>query len=106
MIAKLATPWLIVPRKRPSFVIIKQITLTHTYNIAGTDGNVMVPVLPETGSLIAHLLHATPPGIAQGSHFCMAIAGQYLGNIWAIPRQYLYHKNALAVPVSQLFPHY
>ncbi|OQP58931.1 hypothetical protein [Niastella populi] len=83
----MATPWLIVPRKRPSFVIIKLITMTNTYNIAGTDGNLMVPVLNETGSLMAYLLYPDPTGILQELYSCMAISRQYPGHCQAIPRQ-------------------
>src|SRR5687767_1387293 len=84
MLANLATPWLIVSRKRPSFVIIKQITMTNTFNIAGADGNVMVPVLSETGSLMAYLLYPDPTGILQGS---MGVRPSP-GNTQAISRQY------------------
>ena len=44
-------------------MIIKFITMTNTYNIAGTDGSVMVPVLNETGSLVAYILSADPTGM-------------------------------------------
>lgn len=39
--------------------------MTNTFNIAGTDGNVMVPVLNETGSLMAYLLYPNPAGLLQ-----------------------------------------
>src|SRR5262245_46819738 len=39
--------------------------MTNTYNIAGTDGSVMVPVLNETGSLMAYLLYPNPSGVLQ-----------------------------------------
>jgi hypothetical protein len=46
-------------------------------NIAAIDGNVLVPVLNETGSQMAYLLPADTPGIARGAHFCKAIPRQY-----------------------------
>src|SRR5689334_19644326 len=39
--------------------------MTNTYNIAGTDGSVMVPVLSETDSLMAYLLYPNPTGVLQ-----------------------------------------
>ena len=63
-------------------------------DIAGAYGNVLVPVLSETGSLMAYLLHTDPPGIAQESHSSKAIVGQYPGHTQAIPGQYHYFKNA------------
>jgi hypothetical protein len=39
--------------------------MTNTFNIAGADGNVMVPVLSETGSLMAYLLYPNPAGVLQ-----------------------------------------
>jgi hypothetical protein len=44
----------------------------------------MVPVLSETGSLMAYLLYADPTGILQESYGCRAMVGQYPGNTWAI----------------------
>jgi hypothetical protein len=42
-------------------VIIEQITIINTFNIA--DGTVMVPILYETGSLMAYLLYPDPTGM-------------------------------------------
>jgi hypothetical protein len=58
--------------------------MTNTYNIAGADGNVMVPVLSETGSLMAYLLYPDPTGILQELHGCKAIPRQYPGHSQAI----------------------
>ena len=53
-------------------MIIKQITMTNTFNIAGADGNVLVPVLSETGSLMAYLLSADPTGILRELYCSMS----------------------------------
>jgi hypothetical protein len=53
-------------------VIIKLITMTNTYNIAGTDGNVLVPVLSETGSLMAYVLYEDPTGLLRNPYSCMS----------------------------------
>ena len=52
-------------------MIIKQITMTNTFNIAGADGNVLVPVLSETGSLMAYVLSADPTGMLRGLYCSM-----------------------------------
>jgi len=39
--------------------------MTNTFNIAGTDGSVMIPVMSETGSIMASLLYKAPTGILQ-----------------------------------------
>ena len=39
--------------------------MTNIFNIAGADGNVMVPVLSETGSLMALVLYTDSTGILQ-----------------------------------------
>lgn len=44
--------------------------MTNTYNIAAVDGNVMVPVLSETGSLMAYLLYPNPQGTLQEYYSC------------------------------------
>lgn len=62
--------------------------MTHITNIAGADGSVMVPVLTETGSLMAYLLYPNPAGVLQDYYPCKAIPREYLGNSQAIPRQY------------------
>jgi hypothetical protein len=90
----LATPWLIVPRKRTSFVIIKQITMTNTYNIAGADGSVMVPVLSETGSLMAYVLYPDTTGILQEHYSCMSIFRQSLDHTQRLPRQSNTHSSS------------
>jgi len=68
-------------------VIIKQITMTNTYNIAGADGNVMVPVLSDNGSLMAYILYPDPTGTLQELYSCMAISRPYSGHYQAMPRQ-------------------
>jgi hypothetical protein len=79
--------------------------MTNIYNIAGADGNVMVPVLSETGSLMAYLLYPDPTGILQELYYSMATPRQLLGNSQATPRQLhassgntvygdLYYKNS------------
>jgi hypothetical protein len=67
--------------------------MTNTYNIAGADGNVMVPVLTETGSLMAYVLYPDPTGILQELYGCKAIARQYPGHCQAIPRQFNIHST-------------
>jgi hypothetical protein len=65
----------------------------------------MVPVLNETGSLMAYLLYPDPTGILQELYCCKAIPRQLPGNSLATPRQpdinsgntpygALYYKNA------------
>src|SRR5688572_29378954 len=61
--------------------------MTNTYNIAGTDGNVMVPVLSETGSLMAYVLYPDPTGLLQELYSCMTISRQYSDNAQTMPRQ-------------------
>jgi hypothetical protein len=68
--------------------------MTNTFNIAGADGNVMVPVLSETGSLMAYLLYPDPTGILQELYCSMAIPRQYPGHYQAMPRQSDTHCNS------------
>ena len=77
--------------------------MTNTFNIAGADGNVMVPVLSETGSLMAYLLYPDSTGILQELYGCMTIPRQSLDHSQTILRQSdahsfgyenLYYKNA------------
>src|SRR5688572_1924160 len=58
--------------------------MTNTYNIAGTDGSVLVPVLTETGNLMAYLLYPDTTGILQ-EYMC---ARPSSGHSQAILRQY------------------
>jgi hypothetical protein len=67
--------------------------MTNTYNIAGADGNVMVPVLSDTGSLMAYVLYPDPTGTLQELYSCMAIPRQYPGHSQAIPRQSNIHSS-------------
>jgi hypothetical protein len=68
--------------------VIKLIDMTHTqHNIAGLDGSVLVPVLSETGSLMAYLLSANPQGILEEFYPAKAMVRQYVGNTQAIPPQ-------------------
>ena len=62
--------------------------MTNTYNIAGINGNVMVPVLTETGSIMAYLVYPDPTGILQESYCCKAIPRPFLGHSLAIPRPF------------------
>jgi hypothetical protein len=39
--------------------------MTNSYNIAGTDGSVLVPVLNQTGSVMAWMLYPNPSGVLQ-----------------------------------------
>ena len=48
-------------------MVIKQITMTNTYNITGADGSVMVPVLSETGSLMVYILYPDLQGSSRDS---------------------------------------
>jgi hypothetical protein len=61
--------------------------MTNTFNIAGADGNVMVPVLSETGSLMAYILSADPTGILKELYGCMTIPRQWLDNTQTMVRQ-------------------
>jgi hypothetical protein len=69
--------------------------MTNTYNIAAIDGNVLVPVLSETGSLMAYLLSADPTGTLQELYSCMSILRGYPENTQRISVQYGYHKDAI-----------
>ena len=84
--------------------------MTNTYNIAAINGNVLVPVFSETGSVMAWLLSADPIGTLQELYSCMSILRGYPENTQRIPREYPENtatiKMLLAVPVSQLFTHY
>lgn len=79
----------------PQLCVIKLNIMTNTYNIAAIDGNVMVPVLSENGSLMAYLLYPDPTGVLQESYSCKAIARPSLGHSQAIPRPFPYpfHPN-------------
>jgi hypothetical protein len=97
-------------------VIIKQITMTNTFNIAGADGNVMVPVLSETGSLMAYLLYPDATGILQELYSHMTTPRPIPDHSLTIPMQLAtnsgstrcgtsYIKMLLVVPVNRLFTH-
>ena len=68
--------------------------MTNTFNIAGADGNVMVPVLNETGSLMAYLLYPDPTGMLDELNGCKAILRQYPGHSQATPRQSNIHSTS------------
>ena len=68
-------------------MIIKQITMTNTFNIAGADGNVLVPVLSETGSLMAYVLSADPTGMLRGLYCSMTTLRPLLDHSLTTPRQ-------------------
>jgi len=76
------------------FVIIKQITMTNTFNIAGADGSVMVPELSETGSLMAYVLYPDTTGTLQELYSCMTIRRAFPDNMQAIPRHYNTHSSS------------
>ena len=67
---------------------------TNTYNIAGADGSVMVPVLSETGSLMAYVLYPDTTGILQEHYSCMSIFRQSLDHSQRIPRQSNTHSSS------------
>ncbi len=73
--------------------------MTNTYNIAGTDSNVMVPVLSETGSLMAYLLYPDPTGVLSELYCNMTTLRQLSDNSQTTLRQLpfgnLYYKNAI-----------
>ncbi|WP_209145224.1 MULTISPECIES: hypothetical protein, partial [Niastella] len=80
--------------------------MTNTYNIARTDGSVMVPVLTESGSLMAYVLYPDTTGTLQELYSWMSIPRQFPYSVQAIPRQInthtgttrcgtLYYKNAI-----------
>ena len=68
--------------------------MTNTFNIAGADGSVMVPVLNETGSLMAYVLYPDPTGILQELYSCMTIRRAFPDKTQAIPRQYNIHSSS------------
>ncbi|OQP63791.1 hypothetical protein A3860_22900 [Niastella vici] len=67
--------------------------MTNTFNIAGADGNVMVPVLSDTGSLMAYILYPDPTGILQELYSCMSIFRQSLDHVQRISRQSNTHSS-------------
>ena len=80
--------------------------MTNTYNIAAIEGNVMVPVFSENGSLMAYLLSADPTGTLQELYSCMSILRGYPESTQRIPREYCYPKDAFGCtgqPIIQSF---
>jgi hypothetical protein len=75
-------------------VVIKLATITNTYNITATDGNVMVAVLSETSSEMAYLLSTDPTSILKELYSCMSILRVYPESTQRVPLQYGYHKDA------------
>jgi len=67
--------------------------MTNTYNIGGTDGSIMVPVLSETGSLMAYVLYEAPTGLLRDPYSCMSIRRAFPDNTQTIPRQYNTHSS-------------
>lgn len=61
--------------------------MTNTYNIAAIDGNVLVPVLSETGSLLAYLLSADPTGILRELYSSMSTLRELSENSQRTPRE-------------------
>jgi hypothetical protein len=61
--------------------------MTNSYNIADTDCNILVPVLSDTGSLMAYLMYTDPTKILR-EHYCgMTTPRQYSDNIQTILRE-------------------
>jgi hypothetical protein len=54
----------------------------------------MVPVLSETGSLMAYVLYPDSTGILQELYGCKAISRLFSGNTQAIPRQSNSHSSS------------
>ncbi|THU38265.1 hypothetical protein FAM09_16445 [Niastella caeni] len=70
--------------------------MTNTFNIAGADGNVMVPVLSETGSLMAYVLYPDTTGTLQELYSCMSIFRESSDHSQRIPR----HSSTLFINTS------
>ena len=89
-------------------MIIKQITMTNTFNIAGGDGNVMVPVLSETGSLMAYLLYPDPTGMLGELYGFISSFRQLPDNFQRTSREvntnWLYYKNAFGCTGQPIIP--
>ena len=62
--------------------------MTNIANIAGTDGSVMVPVVNETGSLMAWLLYPNPTGMLQDYYPCKTIPRPFSDHSQTIPWPY------------------
>jgi hypothetical protein len=69
--------------------------MTNIYNIAGADGNVMVPVLSQTGSLMAYVLSADPTGTLREHYSCMTIPRPFSDNTQTIPRPFEIHSTSI-----------
>ena len=78
--------------------------MTNTYNIAAINGNVLVPVFSETGSVMAWLLSADPTGTLQELYSCMSILRGYPENTQRIPREYGYYKDAFGCTGQPIIP--
>ncbi len=61
--------------------------MTNPFNIAGADGNLMVPVLSETGNLMAYLLYPDPTGVLKELYCSMTTPRQLLDNSQTTLRQ-------------------
>ena len=74
-------------RQMLQLCVIKLITMLNTYNIGGANGSVMVPVLTETGSLMAYLLYPDPQDIVGESYPAMTTIRQLSENYQTTIRQ-------------------
>jgi len=81
--------------------------MTNTYNITATDGNVMVPVLTENGSLMAWLLYPDPTGILKELYYSMTTVRPLLDHsqttVRAFPYGTMYYKNAFGCTGQPIF---
>jgi hypothetical protein len=73
--------------------------MTNTYNIAGTDGSVLVPVLSETGSLMVYVLYEDPIGLLRNPYSCMSIPRALPEQSQSIRRQYPEHFPTIQHPL-------
>jgi hypothetical protein len=60
--------------------------MANTYNLTGTDASVMVPVLCETGSLMAYVLYEAPTGLLRDPYSCMSSLRAVTEHLQTIPR--------------------
>jgi hypothetical protein len=68
--------------------------MTHTYNIAAINGNALIPVLTENGSLIAYIQPADSREIPQELPGFQGYRRAIAGLLQGIPLNYYYHKDA------------
>jgi hypothetical protein len=65
--------------------------MTNTYNIAAINGSVLVPVLSETGSLMAYVLYETPTGLLGNPYSYMSSPRAVPEQSQTIPRAFSYN---------------